>query len=166
MNKDSNPAATPVPNTSASNTVPHDSATNNIVTTACSVPVSAAVALTTSAVNSPQVCTESEDTNSSSKSNKLEQPEAITEKSEGTSSAAAVQVDDKIEDTAKQSKDIPSENTSQINQVKESLVETESRLPLPPAGSLHSESGESGTGLRYLHIYLTIKPRSRFNINT
>ena len=96
MNKDSNPVATPVPNRSASNTVPHDSATNNIVTTACSVPVSAAVALTTSAVNSPQVCTESEDTNSSSKSDKLEQPEAITEKSEGTSSAVSVQVDDKM----------------------------------------------------------------------
>ena len=67
------------------------------------------------------------------------------------------------EDTAKQSKDTPSENTSQINQVKESLVKTESRLPLPPAGSLNSESGESGTGVRYLLIYLTIKPRSRFN---
>ena len=66
------------------------------MTTACSVPVSAAVALTTSAVNSPQVCTESEDTNSSSKSDKLEQPEAITEKSEGTSSAVSVQVDDKM----------------------------------------------------------------------
>ena len=154
MNKDTDAAATPVPNTSTSNTVPHDSATNNIVTTACSVPVSAAVALTNSAVNNPQVSTESEDTNSSSKLDKVGQPEAITEKSEGTSSAVAVQVDDKIKDTAKESKDTQSENNSQINQVKEPLVETESRLPLSPAGSLHSESGESGTGVRYLHIYL------------
>ncbi|XP_068760226.1 ubiquitin carboxyl-terminal hydrolase BAP1-like isoform X2 [Montipora capricornis] len=146
VNKDTNPAATSVPNTSASNTVPHDNATNNIVTTACSVLVSAAVALTNSAVNNPQVSTESEDTNSSSKSDKLEQPEAITEKSEGASSAVVVQVDDKIKDTARESKDTQSENNSQINQVKESLVETESRLPLSPAGSLHSESGESGTG--------------------
>ncbi|XP_068713612.1 ubiquitin carboxyl-terminal hydrolase BAP1-like [Montipora foliosa] len=146
VNKDTDPAATPAPNTSESNTVPHDSATNNIVTTACSVPVSAAVALTNSVVNNPQVSTKSEDTNSSSKSDKVGQPEAITEKSEGTSSAVAVQVDDKIKDTAKESKDTQSENNSQINQVKESLVETESRLPLSPAGSLHSESGESGTG--------------------
>ena len=51
----------------------------------------------------------------------------------------------KNETVAEENKSVPSDESQEMEQGKEP---TEANPPLSPAGSLHSESGESGTGVR------------------
>ncbi|KAK2548668.1 Ubiquitin carboxyl-terminal hydrolase BAP1 [Acropora cervicornis] len=144
VNKDSNAVATPVSNSSTSITETQNGAANN-VTVACSVPVSRPVALTTSAVSTPNASTETESTKSSNNSEEPKQPEVNAAKSGEESASATERVDNQNKEVD-ESKETQSENASQMTQGKEPLDEPEAGPPLSPTGSLNSESGESGTG--------------------
>ena len=145
VNKDSNAVATPVSNSSTSITETQNGAANN-VTVACSVPVSRPVALTTSAVSTPNASTETESTKSSNNSEEPKQPEVNAAKSGEESASATERVDNQNKEVD-ESKETQSENASQMTQGKEPLDEPEAGPPLSPTGSLNSESGESGTGV-------------------
>ncbi|XP_074609612.1 uncharacterized protein LOC141863822 isoform X2 [Acropora palmata] len=144
VNKDSNAVATPVSNSSTSITETQNGAANN-VTVACSVPVSRPVALTASAVSTPNASTETESTKSSNNSEEPKQPEVNAAKSGEESASATERVDNQNKEVD-ESKETQSENASQMTQGKEPLDEPEAGPPLSPTGSLNSESGESGTG--------------------
>ena len=145
VNKDSNAVATPVSNSSTSITETQNSAANN-VTAAGSVPVSLPVALTTSAVSTPNASTETESAKSSINSEEPKQPEVNEAKSVEESASATERVDKQSKEVD-ESKETQSENASQMTQGKEPLDEPEAGPPLSPTGSLNSESGESGTGV-------------------
>lgn len=144
VNKDSSAVATPVSNSSTSITETQNGAANN-VTAACSVPLQLPVALTTSAVSTPNASMETESTKYSNNSEEPKQPEMNAAKSGEESASATGPVDNQTKEID-ESKETQSENASQRTQGKEPLDEPEAGPPLSPTGSLNSESGESGTG--------------------
>ena len=146
--KDPSPTVTTVSDSGTTTTTSQDK-TKNIVTTASSVTVSPAVALTTPVVSTPNVTIETETKKSSNDTKSSGLPEANNEKSEDSSSAGTtVQVEEKDKETFVDDKDAPTDDSSNINQIKEAPVAAETKPPLSPTGSLHSDSGESGTGVR------------------
>ena len=73
---------------------------------------------------------------------------AETPKENGDLSAAVTTqqiAEEKNETVAEENKSVPSDESQKMEQGKEP---TEANPPLSPTGSLHSESGESGTGVR------------------
>ena len=108
-------------------------------------------------VSTPNVTIETETKKSSNDTKSSGLPEANNEKSEDSSSAGTtVQVEEKDKETFVDDKDAPTDDSSNINQIKEAPVAAETKPPLSPTGSLHSDSGESGTGVRAFFFFYNI----------
>lgn len=146
LNKDTVPAVTTESNSTTTNTTTEDK-TQNIVTTVSPVTVPSRVTLTTSVVSTPNVIAENVARKTSNDSECSRLQDTNQEKSEKSSSAATADgVDEKKTKTVVDNNSSPSDNTSKTSQIKDRSAEPEAQPPLSPAGSLHSDSGESETG--------------------
>lgn len=146
LNKDTAPAVTTESNSTTTNTTTEDK-TQNIVTTVSPVTVPSRVTLTTSVVSTPNVIAENVARKTSNDSECSRLQDTNQEKSEKSSSAATADgVDEKKTKTVVDNNSSPSDNTSKTSQIKDRSAEPEAQPPLSPAGSLHSDSGESETG--------------------
>ena len=90
---------------------------------------------------------ETENSKSSNDSKPSGQEEANKEKSESSSAGTSEQTEEKVKEAIVENKSTPSDAASKMDQNKEPTVAPEPLPPLSPAGSLHSDSGESGTGV-------------------
>ena len=151
--KDLSTAVNTVSDSGTTTTAPQDK-THSIVTTASSVTVSPTVAMTTPVVSTPNVTTETETRKPANDTEGSDLPEANNDKFEGSSSSGTtVQVEEKSKETFVDNKDVATDDSSNVNQITEAPVAPETKPPLSPTGSLHSDSGESVTGVSLVFFF-------------
>lgn len=143
--KDSTTAVTTDSGSGSTNTPPQDK-TETATTTVSTAAIPPAATLTTTVASTPNVTMETENSKSTNGSETSGLLEANKEKSESSSAGTSEQTEEKVKETIVENKSTPSDAASKMDQTKEPTVAPEPQPPLSPAGSLHSDSGESGTG--------------------
>ena len=141
--KDSTTAVTTDSGSGSTNTPPQDK-TETATTTVSTAAIPPAANLTTTVASTPNVTMETENSKSTNGSETSGLLEANKEKSESSSAGTSEQTEEKVN---VENKSTPSDAASKMDQTKEPTVAPEPQPPLSPAGSLHSDSGESGTGV-------------------
>ena len=144
--KDSTTAVTTDSGSGSTNTPPQDK-TETATTTVSTAAIPPAATLTTTVASTANVTMETENRKSSNDSETSGLLEANKEKSESSSAGTSEQTEGKVKETIVENKSTPSDAASKMDQTKEPTVAPEPQPPLSPAGSLHSDSGESGTGV-------------------
>ena len=147
---------TPVVTTDSSSATTVSAQTESTVTTASTAAMTPAVALTTSGgvTSTPNVTIETQPSKSENGSETLKLQEANSEKMKSSSVTPTVQSVKEVKGTVvDENKSLPPDEMQKMEQNKDPAALPETQPPLSPTGSLHSESGESGTGVRKEILY-------------